>query len=60
MAAMGQIAPDAPDPRIDNEELPPTGGPNLIRPQQRKLHDPDVSFEEYHYYAQISRAEEGQ
>jgi hypothetical protein len=29
-----------------------------IRPQHRKLHDPDVSFEEYLYYAQKTREEE--
>jgi len=29
-----------------------------IRPQARKLHDPAVSFEEYHYYALQTRAEE--
>lgn len=29
-----------------------------IRPQARKLHDPDVTFEEYYYYAQKTREEE--
>lgn len=29
-----------------------------IRPQARKLHDPDVSLEEYHYYALRTREEE--
>ena len=29
-----------------------------IRPQHRKLHDPSVTFEEYHYYAKLTRAEE--
>ena len=29
-----------------------------IKPQQRALHDPDVTFEEYYYYAQQTRAEE--
>lgn len=29
-----------------------------IKPQQRKFHDPDVTFEEYAYYAQRARAEE--
>lgn len=28
------------------------------RPQHRKPHDPSVSFEEYRYYAKITRAEE--
>lgn len=36
------------------------GSSNTIhtRPQQRKLHDKNVSFEEYFYYAQKTRAEE--
>lgn len=29
-----------------------------IRPQARKLHDPDVNFEEYHYYAKKTREEQ--
>lgn len=29
-----------------------------IRPQARKPYDPDVTFEEYHYYAQRTREEE--
>ncbi|EME79751.1 uncharacterized protein MYCFIDRAFT_37637 [Pseudocercospora fijiensis CIRAD86] len=32
--------------------------PTFIRPQDRKLHDSAVTFEEYHYYAQKTRAEE--
>ena len=35
------------------------GAPGLgIRPQHRLLHDPAVTFEEYHYYALKTRAEE--
>lgn len=35
------------------------GNPTIfIRPQDRRLHDPDVAFEEYHYYALRTRAEE--
>ncbi|EXJ77821.1 hypothetical protein A1O3_08980 [Capronia epimyces CBS 606.96] len=30
----------------------------LIKPQHRKLHDSNVTFEEYHYYAQKTRREE--
>jgi hypothetical protein len=30
----------------------------FVRPQHRKLHDPNVSFEEYYYYAQQTRIEE--
>lgn len=29
-----------------------------IRPQERKLHDPDVTLEEYMYYAKMTRQEE--
>lgn len=29
-----------------------------IKPQHRRLHDPDVTFEEYHYYALRTREEE--
>ncbi|MCJ1333212.1 hypothetical protein MMC10_009906 [Thelotrema lepadinum] len=29
-----------------------------IRPRERKLHDPDVTLEEYHFYAQKTRAEQ--
>lgn len=29
-----------------------------IRPEARKLHDPDVNFEEYHYYAKKTREEQ--
>lgn len=32
--------------------------PTLIKPQARKPYDEDVSFEEYHYYAQKTRQEE--
>ena len=32
--------------------------PSYIRPQQRKLHDVGVSFEEYRYYAERTRAEQ--
>lgn len=31
---------------------------SYIRPQARKLHDPDVSFEEYHFYAERTRKEQ--
>jgi hypothetical protein len=33
-------------------------GSGVIAPQQRLLHDPAVTFEEYYYYAQRTRAEE--
>ena len=31
---------------------------DYIKPQARKIHDPDVTFEEYYYYAQKTREEE--
>jgi hypothetical protein len=31
---------------------------NYIKPQGREVHDPDVTFEEYHYYADKTRKEE--
>lgn len=31
---------------------------DYIKPQHRKLHDPDVTFEEYYHYAQKTREEE--
>jgi hypothetical protein len=38
--------------------VPSTYGAHIIKPQGRKPHDPDVSFEEYHYYAARTREEE--
>lgn len=32
--------------------------PAYIKPQHRAVHDPNVSFEEYHYYAKQTREEE--
>jgi hypothetical protein len=58
MASIGQVVPEATDPRIDSEKFQEAPVSNYVRPQHRKLHDPSVSFEEYHYYARIARAEE--
>jgi hypothetical protein len=63
MAQLGSLALDGGDPRLpgggDEKEMldskPQLGG---IQPYQRKLHDPSVTFEEYHYYAKLTRAEE--
>ena len=41
------------DSRVQSPDIP-----GYIRPQERLLHDPRVSFEEYHYYALKTRAEE--
>lgn len=61
MAQMGNLALSGGDPRLSVDE-----GKNGISsqvytvPQMRKLHDPNVSFEEYNYYANKTRAEEDQ
>ncbi|KAK3674924.1 hypothetical protein LTR78_005268 [Recurvomyces mirabilis] len=39
-------------------DVPIAGTSTIIKPQSRKLHDPEVSFEEYHYYALKTRQEE--
>ena len=43
---------------LEDPELKSTSG--AIRPQHRRLHDPAVTFEEYHYYALKTRAEENE
>ena len=49
------FAMDGGDPRIEKD----VGRPDTyIAPQARLLHDPAVTFEEYHYYALKTRAEE--
>ena len=51
------IGPDSPynTDTPGNQHVTHYGG---IRPQARKLHDPDVTFEEYYYYALKTREEE--
>jgi len=49
------LAGDGGDPRM-NDGLTAAEGP--IPPSTRLLHDPAVTFEEYHYYAGLTRAEE--
>jgi hypothetical protein len=46
---------DGGDPRINN---PMRAGDDPIPPSNRLLHDPAVPFEEYRYYAELTRAEE--
>lgn len=62
MAKMGNFALDGGDPRLAVDAVDDKmGGEGMVaytRPQMRLLHDPDVSFEEYYYYAQQTRAEE--
>lgn len=36
----------------------PDGIALAIKPQARKPYDPDVTFEEYHHYAKLTRAEQ--
>ena len=48
----------APDPTIDQGVPDHTLSNTFIKPQHRKLHDVNVTFEEYLYYAQRRRAEE--
>jgi len=50
---LGDIKDEGDDLRIPSPDVP-----GYIRPQERLLHDPKVSFEEYHYYALKTRAEE--
>jgi hypothetical protein len=50
---LGNIKGEGDDPRI-----PSLNVPGYVRPQERLLHDPNVSFEEYHHYALKTRAEE--
>lgn len=56
---MGMVA-DGGDIRMaKGGERNPSITPGIgIRPQQRALHDPSIEFEEYHYYAKKTRAEE--
>jgi hypothetical protein len=49
------LAADGGDPRINNGFTP---GEGPISPFNRLLHDPAVTFEEYFYYAALTRAEE--
>lgn len=49
--------------KIGDEKLgdyQPTTEPTHIRPSQRKVHDSDITFEEYHFYAQRTREEQRQ
>lgn len=46
----------ATDESLSTEAAPPYY--SYIKPQYRKPHDPDVTFEEYHFYAKRTRKEE--
>lgn len=64
MAQPASVVLDGEDPRLREKErgtfdaVDYGTGTAAIRPQHRKLHDPSVTFEEYYYYAQLTRAEE--
>jgi len=64
MAKPGNLALDWGDPRLHQaqhekqDDLLIEASFGGIKPQLRRLHDPDVTFEEYYYYAQKTRAEE--
>lgn len=55
MADRGDVRLSLSDEKNSEKGSPTRSG---LRPQDRPLHDNSVSFEEYHYYAQQSRAEE--
>ena len=50
------IAADGGDPRMSETVIRDEDGPDS--PVSRLLHDPSVTFEEYRYYAERTRAEE--
>lgn len=60
MAQLGAMALDGGDPRLADKEgeFAGQGIVAYTRPQMRALHDKSITFEEYHYYALLSRAEE--
>jgi hypothetical protein len=70
MAAPANLALDGADPRLAEKQYQldndvgdaglstPQDHGELLRPQQRRLHDKNVTFEEYYYYAQKTRVEE--
>ena len=64
MSQLGTLALDGGDPRLHTKErekidvLAANEMSTATRPQHRKLHDKSVTFEEYHYYALQTRAEE--
>lgn len=60
MAQLGNMALDGGDPRLADKEgeFAGQGIVAYTRPQMRALHDKSITFEEYHYFALQSRAEE--
>jgi hypothetical protein len=62
MTKTEDMAADVAEPRdTEQEKQEPVGiTSTAVKPQARRLHDPNVTFEEYYYYAQQTRAEEEQ
>jgi hypothetical protein len=60
MAQPASLIADGGDPRLHDKErdLADAVEARGVRPQHRAIHDTSVSFEEYNYYAQLTRAEE--
>ncbi|TGO20543.1 hypothetical protein BPAE_0287g00120 [Botrytis paeoniae] len=57
MATPAALADSAGDPQVDAEN-PNAMASAYVQPQHKKSHDSSVTFEEYHYYAGLARAEE--
>ncbi|KAK4939217.1 hypothetical protein LTR28_009423, partial [Elasticomyces elasticus] len=55
MANPSGFAADGGDPRLHGAVV---GQADYVAPRIRKLHDSSIMFEEYHYYAELTRAEE--
>jgi hypothetical protein len=55
MAKVGGLSDE--DPRLDHDLGAPIFS-SQVRPQHRKLYDPKVSFEEYLYHAERTRADQ--
>ena len=60
---MANLAMEGGDPRLSVDEGKGANGLSSMAhtlPQMRKLHDSSITFEEYNYYAEKTRAEEDQ
>lgn len=57
----GALAIGGGDPRLSMDQKAGFAAEGMIaytRPQMRALHDPSIKFEEYHYYAKMTREQE--
>ncbi|KAF7886288.1 hypothetical protein EAF00_010391 [Botryotinia globosa] len=57
MTTPSALADSAGEPQVDAENTNAVASA-YVQPQHRKFHDSSVTFEEYHYYAGLARAEE--